>query len=427
MQRDVSRAPRPPSVAERDALKAAELRRMQRLATALLAAMLALLLVSASLQDQHPWLRWVRAFAEAGAVGAMADWYAVVALFRYPLGLPIPHTAIVVKRKDEIGVGLGEFIEQNFLTPENILRKLEQQNAAQALAHWLAVPANSEQVARSMAEFAPALLAAAEDEDLARFLDRAITPQLLRLDPARLAAQVLGLLTADGRHQVLLDRALQLFEAWLDANQGLILAKFAEASRYTPPVLDAYIVEKFVAGLVALLHEVAATPEHALRRQFDAAVLQFVDDLRHSGAYRAQGRALLRDVVAYLRRERYDRRLWQGLRERIETDLRAEGSALRQQLALGLQFVGRELLADSAVQAKLNGWWLQAVRTLVLRYRHQISALITEVVRSWEAEDVSRKLELEIGKDLQYIRINGTLVGGMAGVLLHALTSLLAR
>ena len=336
---DRAAAPASSASALREAVKAGELRRMQRIAGSLLAGLLLLLLACAVLSSRYPalapWLEWVRAFAEAGAVGAMADWYAVVALFRRPLGLPIPHTAIIQKRKDELGAGIGQFVEEHFLTPDNILRKLAEHDAGRAVAEWLAVPANSRAVADSLAEFVPALFDALEDDDLAAFFDRTVTPQLLRLDASRLAGDILTLLTAQDRHQPLLDRAAQAVEHWLALNQEFIKQKFGEASRYTPAFIDAYIISRIVEGVVTLVHDVAADPRHPLRLQFDEAVRRLIDNLRTSPEYREQGQALVRDFVEHLRHERYWRVLWADLRERLVADLRSDESVVRQQVAQG--------------------------------------------------------------------------------------------
>jgi uncharacterized membrane-anchored protein YjiN (DUF445 family) len=403
-------------------LKQFRLRRMQLFATALLVAMLLLLCLSTVYATAHPWLHWVRAVAEAAAVGATADWYAVVALFRHPLGVPIPHTAIIRKNQDRIGESLGTFVEQNFLTPENILRRLEDHNLAEAVASWLTAAENTRRVAQVVSDLIPGMLSAAGDKDLRRLLDRTFVPMLLRLDVARLAGHLLELLTGRDRHQALLDRALQTLEGWLQDHQGLIKAKFGEASRYTPPLLDQYMVSRFVDCLMALLHVVAADPQHVLRARFDAATKQLIDELRTSAAYRLYGRALMRDLVAHVRSEGYYRIVWNEIRARVEADVAAERSLLREHLAAGLQRLGQEILADPAVQQKLNAWWSDIARDLVLRFRHEASALIAEVVKSWDADEISRKLELEIGRDLQFIRINGTVVGGAVGLLLHAAT-----
>jgi uncharacterized membrane-anchored protein YjiN (DUF445 family) len=400
--------------------KADRLRRMQWLATSLLGLMLAILAMSAAYESRHPGLHWIRAFAEAGAIGALADWYAVTALFRYPLGLPIPHTAIVSRNKDRIGESLGDFVEQNFLTPENITAKLRQHDAAQALARWLAARRNSLAVASAVADFVPVMLSGLKDEEIRQFFDRTLTPQLLSLNVSRIAGNVLAMLTEGERHQVLLDRALQALERWLVAKQGLIEAKFSEASRYTPRGLDSYVVDKFRQGIVTLLHEVVENPRHELRHQFDQAVRDLIHDLMNSEEYRQKGQALLRKLVEHLQAEKFYRLLWDDVRRRVQADLESESSLIKEHIASALTVLGEALLEEAGVRQKLNEWWLDAIHKVVVRFRHQISGLITDVVKSWDAEEVSRAVELEIGRDLQYIRINGTLVGGTVGLLLHA-------
>jgi len=400
--------------------KADRLRRMQWLATSLLGLMLAILAMSAAYESRHPGLHWIRAFAEAGAIGALADWYAVTALFRYPLGLPIPHSAIVSRNKDRIGESLGDFVEQNFLTPENITAKLRQHDAAQALARWLAARRNSLAVASAVADFVPVMLSGLKDEEIRQFFDRTLTPQLLSLNVSRIAGNVLAMLTESERHQVLLDRALQALERWLVAKQGLIEAKFSEASRYTPRGLDSYVVNKFRQGIVTLLHEVVENPRHELRQQFDQAVRDLIHDLMNSEEYRQKGQALLRKLVEHLQAEKFYRLLWDDVRRRVQADLESEPSLIKEHIARALTVLGEALLEEAGVRQKLNEWWLDAIHKVVVRFRHQISGLITDVVKSWDAEEVSRAVELEIGRDLQYIRINGTLVGGTVGLLLHA-------
>jgi uncharacterized membrane-anchored protein YjiN (DUF445 family) len=400
--------------------KTDRLRRMQWLATSLLASMLVLLAVSAACQSRYPGLHWVQAFAEAGTIGAMADWYAVTALFRRPLGLPIPHTAIIPTHKDRIGATLGEFVEQNFLTPENILAKLRQADAAQALAQWLAARENGVAVASAVADFIPTVLKGLEDREVRHFLDRALTPQLLSLNVSRMAGSILMLLTRDDRHQVLLDRALQALERFLIDKEELIEAKFSEESPLTPRVVDRYVVNKFVQGIIALLHEVVENPRHELRAQFDQAVHKLIQDLANSEEYRRKGQDLLRELVEHLRAEDFYRSLWEEVRGRLAADLQSDSSVIQGYIAAALAALGDRLLDEPGVRRKLNAWWLETVRQIVVRFGHQISTLIADVVQGWDAEEISRKVELEIGKDLQYIRINGTLVGGAVGLLLHA-------
>ena len=399
--------------------KRAKVRRMKGLATALLLTMLGLLAWSTAYRGSQPWLGWVHAFAEAAAVGAIADWFAVTALFRHPLGLPIPHTAIIPNNKDRIGANLGEFVEHNFLTPENVIARLEPRNLARAAADWLARPAHSRQAAQRLCSQLPVLLARLGDADVQRALDRVIRPQLERLDLAHVAGELLDLLTSQGRHQALLDQGIEALDAWLEANRSLIRAKVSQSSKYTPVLLDSFITNRFVDGMLLLLHEVAGDPQHEVRLRFDEAVRDFIERLKASPEYRERGEAIKQALLADLELERYWRGLVDELKGRLLADLADEPSAVRDQVARVIVAFAEAVRDDPALQGKLNRWTLQALEGLMLRHRHQVSLLISDVVKSWDAREVSERVELEIGKDLQFIRINGTLVGGMVGLLLH--------
>ena len=409
------------SQAASDARKIQRLKQMQRIATCLLAVMVAVLFACVAWQAQHPWLAWVRAFAEAGTVGAVADWYAVVALFRRPLGLPIAHTAIIAENQERIAESLGSFVETNFLTPELIVGRLVDHNAAGALGVWLADPANSRAVGDVVADSLPRLLNGIDEADATRFFEHVAAPQLRSLDVSRAASEILKVMTEGDHHQPLLERGLAGFEAWLATNVDLIRAKFSAASKYTPAPFDDWIVRKFVEGIVALLHEVAASPDHELRCQFDNAVRDLVLQLRTSAVYRRFGRRVTRECIRYFQHEGYAYRLLGAVRARVNADIECKDSVVRGMAAGVLTALGKSIGDDCAIQHKLNAWWLEVARDLVVRYRHQISILITDVVKSRNAEEVSRKIEVEIGRDLQFVRVNGTLVGGTVGVLLHAL------
>jgi len=407
-----------------ESLKQAQLRRMKWIATSLLGVVLIVLAVTTALAPVYPSLRWVRAFAEAATVGAIADWFAVVALFRHPLGLPIPHTAIIPRNKDRIARSLGRFIEQNFLTPENIVRKLQERHIAREIGAWLSQGANSKALTERISSFIPGLLSALEDDDMRRLLDRSITPQLERLDAAAAAGKVLELLTMEGRHQALLDSALKGIEHWVTQNRALLLGKFGEMSRFTPAFVNRYIINRFVAGVIELLHQVAENPDHELRTRFDLATRKFIDDLRHSPEYSAQAEALKQDLLAHLKTQTYYADLWREGRRRLLADLESEHSVIRSQLCEVLAALGTGLARDEPLQGKLDAWIVRTIRSFTTRHRHQISALIEEIIRGWNPSEVAEKAELEIGRDLQYIRINGMLVGGTVGLVLHAVERL---
>ena len=417
----------PATANAREDSKASGLKRMRRTVIGLLAVMIAILFACVAWQADHSWLAWPRAFAEAGTVGAIADWYAVVVLFRHPLGLRIPHTAIIPQNQQRIAESLGNFVEENFLTPDLIVGRLSGHDAAQALGRWLAQPANSRGVADMFADAVAGLLEGFDEADLQWLFERLVIPQLRTLDVSRVAGDVLTVLTEGGRHQPWLDHGLEALEKWLTANVEMIKAKFSETSRFTPAQLDAYIVRKFVEGIIALLHEVAANPNHELRRQFDEGLQTLIVQLQTSAVHRRFGRSLMRDCIRYFRHANYYGVLLARLRMRVIADLDHEQSSVRDALTRMLATLGKRISRNPAIRRKLNAWWLALARDLVARYGRQLSALITDVVKGWNAGEVSRKIEAEIGRDLQYVRINGTFVGGMVGVLLHAATLVVAR
>ena len=405
--------------------KRARLRSMQRLATLLLVLMLSLLVLSVVFKDVHPAMQWLQAFALAASVGAIADWFAVVALFHHPMGIPLPHTAIVSRNKDRIGESLGHFVEHNFLTVENVVRKLEQRNLGRTAADWIGNETNADAVAGQLCALVPGMVNALDDDDVRGLFARTLGAQLDKVDTASIVANVLTVLTAGGRHQALLDRALHGLEAWLKVNQEAITARFGDASKYTPRVFDAFIVKKFVAGVVGLLQEVAASPEHDIRRQFDAATHDFIAKLNTSDEYRAQADALKRELLQHLEREGYYSVVWSDIKQRLQADLGSEASVIKRHLREVLQKLGNGLREDMLLQEKLNAWSMQIIETLLLRHRHQVSGLIAEVVKGWDARELTEKMELEMGRDLQYIRINGTLVGGLVGLVLHTAIGLI--
>ena len=406
--------------------KLQNLRRMQAIALALLLTMVAMLAVASVNVTAHPLVPLLKAFAEAAVVGAVADWFAVVALFRYPLGLPIPHTAIIPNNKDRIGESLGHFVEENFLTPENVIQRLARVNIAEASATWLAVPANSDRAAGGICAMVPRLLTMIQDEDVSRFITRTLLGELEKLNLSRVAGEVLELVTSGEQYQALFDDALKGIERLITSNQALILNKFSEASKYTPEFIDQYIVDRFVAGIARLLQEVVADPVHPLRIQFVDSTRKLIEKLKTSPEMYDRSVAIKRQIIDHLRTKPYYATLWNEIKTRILADVASDRSRLRETVSSLLNALGSGLAKDEVMQQKLNEWSLGALQTLMLAHRHQISLLITDVVKSWDAQDVSEKIELEIGKDLQFIRLNGTLVGGCVGVLLHLVGMLLS-
>ena len=409
----------------RQRLKAEQLSRMRWIATSLFLAMLVLLAISVIWGQQYPALRWLRAFAEAAAVGAIADWFAVVALFRHPFGLPIPHTAIVVRNKDRIGQSLGEFVEYNFLTPENVIGRLQQFNVAASLADWARQPPNLRRVTGWLQRVMVHGLDMLGDRDIKRFISGALLPQLERIDLARFSGHVLGVLVAENRHRQLLDPLLQSMQRWVEDFRPTVVRKVREQSWLMPRFVDQFVADKFVNGMLALLDEVAADQNHELRQRLDEGLHKLVHDLRHSEVMRERLAEIKAELIEHVLGEAYYREIWNDARRVIRTDLTQPESVIRSVLMGSILKIAEGLRADPALQARFNHWLAVTMGQLLTAYRHEVSRLITDVVKQWDAREISEKMELEIGKDLQFIRINGTLVGGVAGVLLHAATLLL--
>jgi uncharacterized membrane-anchored protein YjiN (DUF445 family) len=338
------------------------------------------------------------------------------------LGLPIPHTAIIPANKENIGRSLGEFVTQHLLTPENVVAKLERYDSAQHVAAWAATPANASRLAALFMSAVPAILRAPDDADVRRLFRLHVAPHLLELNMARPLSKALEVLMEAGLHRTALQAGLRFLDGWLVANEELVRSKFAQVSRYTPAPLDAYIVRKFLQGFRSLVHEIATDPAHAVRGEVDTALRELVAELEQSPRYHEIVRGWLRDLLEKWARDEHIQQLRETLAARAEADLLQEDSVLRQSATALIIAMAEGAARDRGVLDRINGAWLRFARGATLQFRGQIATLIAEVLRSWDAEEVGRKVQLEIGKDLQFIRINGALVGGVVGVALHACT-----
>lgn len=399
--------------------RAAEYARMRWIATGLLVLMLAIFVATGQLVDRWPWLAYARAFAEAAMVGAVADWFAVVALFRRPFGLPIPHTAIIPRNKQRIGDSLGAFICNNFLAPDVVSAKLDSLDPAGRLARWLARPENAARAARRASAVVPPLLEALEDDRVRSFLHGAVRRGLAAVDAAPLASRVLAVLVAHGHHQALFDRLIVAGEGFLARNEGLIRARVADRSwRWLPRWVDEKLADKVVFGLADTLRDLH-DPGHPWRRDFQAAAESWVARLAEDPDWRARGEAIKAEVMDNPALEGYLDSLWEEIKRRLRADAAHDHGVVQGGLERALLALGERLEADPAMRAVANRWLRVAVQRHVIPHRGEIGGFIAGVVARWDTTTLVGKLELQVGKDLQYIRINGTIVGGLVGLLIH--------
>ncbi|HJV85579.1 MAG TPA: DUF445 domain-containing protein [Noviherbaspirillum sp.] len=402
--------------------QAAQLKKTRGLATGLLVAMAVLFVVARLFQPRFPHLSFVSAFAEAAMVGGLADWFAVTALFRSPLGLPIPHTAIIPRNKDRIGDSLSDFLEHNFITQEIIREELRRIDFAGAAASWLAQPENSRAVSRQIARSVPAILRVIEDDDVRQFMQNRLAAALENTKFAPVVAEVLSVLVAGQHHQAVFDRLVAMAARALEQNKDYIRWKIHENSpRWLPKVIDDKFYHRLIEALQSTLDEMR-DEDSEWRLRFQNLTDEFIEQLRTSPEYEEKLDAILGEVLGHPLTRNYIVEVWHDIKSRLEADIASPDSQLITRLERGLHSFGNELLNDAAVQKKLNQWIrIFATETIVGR-REVIADLVARVIRKWDADTMSRKLELHVGKDLQYIRINGTLVGGLVGLILHAIS-----
>lgn len=379
--------------------------------------------VSHYLSAQYPWLGWVQAFSEAAMVGGLADWFAVTALFRHPLGIPIPHTAIIPARKDRVGEVLGAFVERNFLNRHVIERRLLEARLGERLAKFLSDPANSRAVARHAAR---GLVAAAEsmhDEDVQSMIDSAILERIRAARVAPFIGRGLSLITAGNRHQELLDEGIRLASRAVTENEDIIRKRIeAETPWWIPGAIDEKILRKIVKGIERTLKEVGDDVNHPIRQRFDAALGKFIDDLHNSPEVMERAEQLKEELLSADAVRHFSSSIWADTKAAlVRRAERAEETDV-DTISNGLARLGAAILDDPDLLERVDGWLRNGVLGLAERYQSEVSELIANTVRGWDPTATSQRIELAIGRDLQFIRINGTVVGGLVGLVLYAIT-----
>jgi uncharacterized membrane-anchored protein YjiN (DUF445 family) len=399
--------------------------RMKVRATGLLFLMGVVFIVARIYEAQHPWLGYIRATAEASMVGGIADWFAITALFRHPLNIPIPHTAIIPNRKDRIGRSLGNFVQNNFLSPDVLTAKLKAAQISRRAAEWLSQMDHARLAAEQVGSVLRGAGNVVRDEDVHALLDRTVVEPLRQMPIAPVLAKGLALLTIDDRHQQLLDRVIHGLTRLVAENEELIREKIREESPWwVPKVVDDRIHQKVLGGIERTLFEVGEDPDHPLRHQFDDLLADWMVQLQESPEVIARAEAIKQQVLDPETSGRLAASLWQELKQILgRQNASAEGAP--GPVARGLSALGAAALEDDALLEKIDGWVTAAVLRVVEQHRGEVGGLIAQTVSSWDPQETSRRIELLVGRDLQFIRINGTLVGGLVGLLIYSVTRLL--
>lgn len=399
---------------------------MKRRATALLAVALLVFVVASIYEPLYPWLGYVRATAEASLVGGLADWFAVTALFRHPLGLPIPHTAIVATRKERIGQILGNFVQNHFLSHEVIAANLRRVHPAERAATWLADREHARQISRQFASGLVKTLDSLPPHELQDLITQVVRNRVMSFRVAPALGKTLALALGDNRQEELLNAAVRLAADAVRDNRELIRERVRqETPWWVPPVLDDKIYQKIIAAVERLLHDMVNDPAHPLRGAFDAAIRDFIDRLQHSPEVIARAEALKEEWLMGAASDDLSRKLWEGIRQAIASYGSGTSDGASSPLDGGLSEFGVALLSNPTLLVDIDDLLIDLTAGVVEKYRHEIGDLIAQTVAGWDPAATSRRFELAVGRDLQFVRINGTLVGGLVGLLIYTITRLL--
>ena len=397
---------------------------MKRAATGLLVVMAALFAVTRVLEPTYPWLGVVKAFAEAAMVGGLADWFAVTALFRHPLGLPIPHTAIIPRNKDRIGEALANFINENFLIPSVVARRMRNIDVAGAAGRFLRAPAaEGTRIRHGASRLIADIFEGLDDERLGGIVKSAIAARIEKMEVAPVIGHALASAINEDRHVPMLEAAIRWMARALDANEELIRDMVHKKANWVLKLagLDAKLADAILDGLRKLTTEMSTDPAHPVRIKVEEALAQLANDLQTN----PEARAKVEDMKAQLLANRsvalWIDTIWQKGREAIIRAARNPDAAMAGRLGEVLSSMGNSLEQDPRIRSAINQFVRRAAAGMAQSYGSSIVKLVSETIRGWDARTVTGRLEAAVGRDLQYIRINGTLVGGLVGVAIHAL------
>jgi uncharacterized membrane-anchored protein YjiN (DUF445 family) len=411
-----------------DAERRRGLRRMKLVALSFLvgASVLFLFCQWAEANGAGAWAGYVAAASEAGMVGALADWFAVTALFKHPLGIPIPHTAIIKRKKDQLGEGLGAFVRENFMSAEVVETKLRDAEVAGRLGKWLSEPAHAERVAAEASTVLRVGVEMLRDEDVQQVLDRMIVRRLAEPQWGPPVGRVLGTLLAENRQealiQLLADRAFQ----W-SLNAGEVIERVIErdSPTWSPRWVDHLVGDRIHRELMDFTDKVRRNPDHELRRSATRFLFEFADDLQHDEATIARAEKVKEQLMARDEVTRAAETAWNTLKRLILESVDDPSSALRTRIADSVVHIGESLRDDGELRDKVDNWIIRAAQHLVSQYGAEITTIITDTIERWDADEASRRIELHVGRDLQFIRINGTVVGALAGLIIYSIAQLL--
>ncbi|TFD59127.1 DUF445 domain-containing protein [Cryobacterium suzukii] len=428
MAQSISTAP--PAESLNDTARRTALTRMKRLAAGLLALMAIIFTVSFALQDRYPWLEYVRAAAEGGMVGAIADWFAVTALFRYPMGLRIPHTNIIANRKDEIGASLGEFVETNFLSESVIRGKLESVKPARRLGDWLSDDKNVERLTDELAVAGQGVLNLLGDDAIKNLIESVAREHLIQPEWGPSLGRVGERLVTSGQQHAAVDLLLDRADGWLrDHPEAFGRVVSQRLPTWLPGFVDKLVDDKAYREVLAFVASARRDRQHPVRKALDDYLSEVMHDLQYEQAMINRVENLKAEVLDNAKLREFAGDTWEAIKASLTQALDDPASALLVGIRSTLHDIGDRLTTDAALGSRIDRWLADTASHVISNYRHEIAGVITETVERWPAAETAAKIELQVGRDLQFIRINGTVVGALAGLaiftLAHAVAALI--
>jgi uncharacterized membrane-anchored protein YjiN (DUF445 family) len=410
--------------------KAKQLRQHKTMATGLFLLMVVIycLCIYALKYHPHIWIGYVRAFSEAAMIGALADWFAVTALFHHPLGIPIPHTNLIEKSKQSIGDNLGNFVVTNFLTSENLRPYIQKLTVSKYLSTWLSSVRNQQLIAEEASKMLKDILLKLEDKTVTDFIAKKGTELLSALPLHQLVGNGLQYFLQQKEHEKLITLLASKVKEYISDNQTLVESKVkAESYFFIPKFVDQKLAEKITHGLIAYFDEIEKDPEHKIRKEVDEQLYQFVNDLKTLPKWSQALKELSANLLGQQQVEQYANDIWASLKQTLLAELSSNDSAMRNYFKKMIADFTKTLEQDEVMQQKIDQWVRATAYKYILKNTKAVGDLISNTIGNWQGRELSHKLELEVGKDLQFIRVNGTVVGGLVGLLIYTLTQWLSK
>jgi len=408
--------------------KAKQLRDHKRMATGLFLLMLVTYVccIYGSKHFNHSWIGYVQAFSEAAMVGALADWFAVTSLFHHPLGIPIPHTNLIEKRKRSIGDNLGNFVVSNFLTSANIRPYIQKLSVSKYLSSWLSSERNQHLLVEEAAKMLQNIISKLDDKQVTVFLAKKGADLIRTIPLHQVVANGLQYFLDQKEHEKLLTLLASKIKEYIGQHENMVREKVKEESYFfVPKFVDNKLAEKISNGLIRYFEDIEKDPGHRVRQEIEQQLFQFVNDLKHLPKWELALKELSGNLLNEENLAKYAEDVWASIKKALNAELSVNDSALQLYFKKMVSDFTTSLEQDVILQQRIDEWVRVTAYKYILRNTHAVSALISNTVGNWQGRDLSRKLELEVGKDLQFIRINGTIVGGLVGLLIYAVTQLL--